>query len=248
MKHKAVLVTGGMGGIGTAIAQHFASMGAIVAVSYNKGGDHILAEHWQQCQKELGYKFIVSYGDISDFNSTVKMVDTVIEQLGKIDILVNNAGVTRDATLTKMSPEQWHHVINTNLNGLYNVTRHVIPKMIEHQFGRIINISSINGQKGQFGQTNYCAAKAAMHGFTKALAYEVAKKGITVNTVSPGHVKTPMLEDIPAQILDKIIQQIPVGRLAEPSEVAKVVAFLAEESSGYITGSNFSINGGQHMY
>lgn len=248
MRGKAVLVTGGTGGIGTAIAQHFASLGATVAVSYNKGGDHTLAENWLREQKELGYDFIISYGDISNFESAAKMIDAVTNEIKKIDILVNNAGVTKDVTLVKMSPDQWHHVINTNLNGIYNVTRNVVPNMIAQQFGRIINISSINGQKGQFGQTNYCAAKAAMHGFTKALAYEVARKGITVNTVSPGHVNTAMLEDVPQDILDKIVQQIPLGRLAEPIEIARVVGFLAEENSAYITGSNFSINGGQHMY
>lgn len=186
--------------------------------------------------------------NIGEFASTQTMVKELLEQLGKIDILVNNAGVTDDTTLMKMSSDQWHKVINTNLNGVFNVTRNVLDNMIQAQYGRIINISSINGQKGQFGQTNYCAAKAGIHGFTKALAHEMAKKGITVNTVSPGYVKTPMVEKLPNTILDNIIKLIPIGRLAEPNEVARVVGFLASEESSYITGSNFSINGGQHMY
>lgn len=248
MRGKVALVTGGMGGIGLATAQHLASLGAQVAISYNKGGNHTLAEQWQQEQTALGFNFLINYVDVSNFESVGSMVKDLTHQLGKIDILVNNAGVTEDTTLIKMTAQQWHKVINTNLNGIFNVTRHILNSMIENKYGRIINISSINGQKGQFGQTNYCAAKAGIHGFTKALAQEVAKKGITVNTISPGYVKTSMLEEVPSQILDKIIQQIPVGRLAEPSEIARMVGFLASEQSGYITGSNFSINGGQHMY
>lgn len=248
MHGKIALVTGGMGGIGTAIAQHLSYQGTKVAITYNKNGDHEHASAWQKEQKKQGFEFSIHYADIGNYNAVTNMVEEVIAQYGRIDILVNNAGITEDITLLKMTPEQWDKVINTNLNGTFNVTRNVIASMIDNQYGRIINISSINGQKGQFGQTNYCATKAGIHGFTKALAYEVAKKGITVNTVSPGHVKTPMLEDIPPEILDKIIAQIPIGRLAEPSEVARVVGFLASKETGYITGSNFSINGGQHMY
>lgn len=248
MEGKTVLITGGMGGVGTAIAQHMVTRGAKVAVSYNKGGNHLAAKTWQQTQAAQGYQFTIAYGDITDFNSVSQMVDDLIKTYGKIDILVNNAGITEDVTLMKMSFTQWHKVINTNFNGIFNITRHILNHMVENQYGRIINISSINGQKGQYGQTNYCAAKAGIHGFTKALAYEVAKKGVTVNTVSPGHVKTPMLDGISTTILDKIIQQIPIGRLAEPIEIARMVGFLAEKDSGYITGSNFSINGGQHMF
>lgn len=248
MKGKTAVVTGGMGGIGTAIAKHFANQGVRVAVTYHKGGDHERANDWVQEQKSQGYDFKICYADIIDFDSTQKMVKDLLQELGSIDILVNNAGITEDTTLMKMSAEQWYKVINTNLNGVFNVTRHVLESMIKSNFGRIINISSINGQKGQFGQTNYCAAKAGIHGFTKALAQEVARKGITVNTVSPGYVKTSMVEKLPEAVLDSIVKQIPVGRLAAPEEVARVVGFLAGHESSYITGSNFSINGGQHMY
>lgn len=248
MHGSTAVITGGMGGIGTAIARHFADRGVKVAVTYHKGGDHTLAKSWLEEQKLLGYDFIIQHANISDFDSAQKMVQELQNSLGSIDILVNNAGITEDSTLMKMSADQWYKVINTNLNGVFNVTRHVLEHMIKSQFGRIINISSINGQKGQFGQTNYCAAKAGIHGFTKALAQEVARKGITVNTVSPGYVRTSMVEKISDSILDGIIKQIPVGRLAEPDEVARLVGFLASKDSSYITGSNFSINGGQHMY
>lgn len=248
MKGRTAVITGGMGGIGTAIAQHLARNGARVAVTYHKGGDKTPAEAWGREQKELGYDFFLSYANIADFQSTQEMVQDIIQKMGKIDILVNNAGITEDITLMKMSADQWHKVINTNLNGVFNVTRNVLDTMVKSQYGRIINISSINGQKGQFGQTNYCAAKAGIHGFTKALAQEVARKGITVNTISPGYVKTAMVEKMPENILEAIIKQIPMGRLAEPEEVARVVGFLASESSSYITGTNFSINGGHHMY
>ncbi len=248
MKGKTALVTGGMGGIGTIIARHLIDNGARVAVTYNKGGDHAIARDWQQDQAKDGYEIDIFFADLTDFSSTEKMVNEVLSQFKQIDILINNAGVTEDTTLAKMTPEQWHHVINSNLNSTFNVTRNVLKDMIKNQYGRIINISSINGQKGQFGQTNYCASKAGIHGFTKALAYEVAKKGITVNTVSPGYVKTPMVEKVSPNILEDIIKQIPLGRLAEPTEVARLVGFLAAQESSYITGSNFSINGGQHMY
>ncbi len=248
MHDKVALVTGGMGGIGTTIAQHLADCGAKVAVTYNKKGNHELAQQWQQEQKAQGYDFAIFYADLVDYAATEQMINAVIAQFGHIDILVNNAGITEDTTLAKMQPEQWYKVINNNLNSIFNVTRNVVKDMIARQYGRIINISSINGQKGQFGQTNYCAAKAGIHGFTKALAYEVARKGITVNTISPGYVKTGMLEKIAPNVLEDIIKQIPVGRLAEPDEIARTVGFLASKNSGYITGSNFSINGGQHMF
>lgn len=247
MQGKLALVTGGMGGIGTAIAQSLAKQGAQVVVTYNKGGDHTLAKAWKEEQASLGFTFSTVYADISDHDSSLKMVREVEGSLGKIDILVNNAGVTEDVTLMKMSPDQWHRVINTNLNGMYYITRHALNKMIESKYGRIINISSVNGSKGQFGQTNYCASKAGIYGFTKALAYEVARKGITVNAVSPGYVKTSMTSKVSPEILKGIVDQIPLGRLAEPEEVAHVVAFLASEQARYITGSNIAVNGGQYM-
>lgn len=248
MQNKIALVTGGMGGIGTNIAQYLYEKGATVVVTYFKNGNHAAAQAWQEEQKKLGYEFHIYFVNLADFAATEKMIDSVVNQFGKIDILVNNAGVTEDITLAKMTPEQWHKVIDNNLHSTFNVTRNALKDMIKNQYGRIINISSINGQKGQFGQTNYCASKAGIHGFTKALAYEVARKGITVNTISPGYVKTQMLEGIASNILDDIIKQIPVGRLADPKEVARAVAFLADSESGYITGANFSINGGQHMF
>lgn len=247
MKNRTALVTGGMGGIGTVIARHLFDLGANVAVTYYKHGDHKLAQKWQAEQKQQGYDFSIFYVDLTDFNLTEQMVQEVIQSLGHINVLINNAGITADSSLLKMQPEQWYGVINNNLNSIFNVTQNVVKDMIKNQYGRIINISSINGQKGQFGQTNYCAAKAGIHGFTKALAYEVAKKGITVNTVSPGYVSTAMTEKIDPTILQNIIQQIPIGRLAEPNEVARAVGFLASSESGYITGSNVSINGGQYM-
>lgn len=247
MRDDTALVTGGMGGIGTVIAQFLANSGTQVAVTYNKKGNHELAKQWQEEQKKLGYDFAIFYVDLTDYNITEAMVNAVIQHLGRIDILVNSAGITADTTLLKMIPAQWYDVINNNLNSMFNVTHHVLKDMIKNQYGRIINISSINGQKGQFGQTNYCASKAGIHGFTKALAYEVAKKGITVNTISPGYVRGGMVEKVPPNILEEIIKQIPVGRLAEPEEIARAVEFLAARTSGYITGSNFSINGGQYM-
>ena len=246
MQGKIALVTGGMGGIGTATAQQLAQKGAVVLVAYHR--DRNAAVSWQEEQKKLGFDFTIVQGDITNFESASAMVAEALKKLGKIDILVNNAGIIQDTSLAKMSYEQWIKVIDADLNSLFNVTRNVLPKMLESQYGRIINISSVNAQKGQFGQTNYTAAKAGVHGFTKSLAHEVAKKGITVNTVSPGYVKTAMMDNIAPEILDKIIQQIPVGRLALPLEIANMVCFLAAETSAYITGANFSINGGLHMF
>lgn len=246
MQGRIALVTGGMGGIGTSIAQYLLKNGAKVAVTYHR--EEKLALKWQEEQKQAGFDFVITPADISDFESSAKMVDDVINRLGKIEILVNNAGIADDATLAKMSLEQWNKVINADLNSLFHVTRHVIPNMLEHKYGRIVNISSVNGQKGQFGQSNYTAAKAGVHGFTKSLAYEVARKGITVNTVSPGYVKTRMMDKIAPEILSKIIDQIPVARLASTEEIASLVSFLSADTSSYITGANFAINGGLHMF
>ncbi len=176
------------------------------------------------------------------------MVTQIKEKQKKIDILVNNAGITRDVTLKKMTKEDWNAVLRIDLDSIFNVTRPILDLMLENGFGRIINMSSVNGQKGQFGQTNYAAAKAGMHGFTKSLALETARKNITVNTISPGYIKTEMMADIPEEVMEKILVQIPMGRLGEVEEVARLVMFLAAEESGYITGANFSINGGLHMY
>lgn len=248
MIQRIALVTGGSGGIGTAICRHLHDVGAKVVSGFSHGGDNTHVLKWQEEQKQQNYHFNVIYGDVSNFESCAAMIEEVQATIGPIDILVNNAGITRDATLRKMLAEQWNAVMRINLDSVFNVTRHVINGMIERQFGRVINISSINGQKGQFGQSNYSAAKAGMHGFTKALSQEVANKGVTVNTVSPGYVATDMVRKMPANVLEQIIAQIPVGRLAEPAEIGRVVAFLAAEESGFITGANIAVNGGQHMY
>lgn len=242
------LVTGGTGGLGTAICQALAAEGAKVIAAYNKGGNHEQAKNWQLKQKELGFDIDIAYGDVSDFNCTQKMVSSLLTKYVSIDILVNNAGITRDGRFVNMNLEQWEDVRKTNYDSLFNTTKHVLPNMIENKFGRIINISSVNGQKGQFGQSNYSAAKAAVHGFTKALAQEVASLGVTVNTISPGYIATEMVMAVPEKVREKIIMQIPVGRLGEPSEIGRSVVFLSAIEGGYITGSNLSVNGGQHMY
>jgi acetoacetyl-CoA reductase len=248
MNKRIALVTGGTGGIGTAICRHLYSQGVQVIAGYSHGGDNTHAKKWLAAQQEENFKFEIAYGDVSNFESCQAMIEEIQTKVGTIDILVNNAGITRDATLKKMQVSEWDSVMRVNLDSIFNVTRHVVNGMLERNFGRIINISSINGQKGQFGQTNYSAAKAGMHGFTMALAQEVASKGVTVNTVSPGYVATEMVMKVPPAVLEKIVAQIPVGRLAKPIEVAHVVTFLASDESGFITGANISVNGGQHMF
>jgi acetoacetyl-CoA reductase len=245
---KVAMVTGGTGGIGTAICQHLHRMGHRVFAGYYGGGNHDKAKAWQKEQRAFGYDIEIVFGNVRDYACCVDCVKAVETEAGPIDILVNNAGVTRDSMFRKMTPEQWSDVITANLNSLFNMTRLVINGMIERGWGRIINISSLNAQKGQMGQTNYSAAKAGMHGFTKALALEVAGKGITVNTVSPGYIATKMVMAVPEKVREKIIADIPVGRLGEIDEVARVVTFLAAPEAGYITGSQVSVNGGQHMF
>lgn len=248
MKQRIALVTGGTGGIGTAICRELATKGFRVVAGFSRGGDSSAAIAWQAAERTKDFNFEITYGDVSSFESCVGMIEEIETNIGPIDILVNNAGITKDSTLRKMEIAQWNAVLRINLDSLFNVTRPVINGMIERQFGRIINISSINGQKGQFGQTNYAAAKAGMHGFTKALALEVASKGITVNTISPGYVATDMVSNMNSKVLEQVIAAIPVGRLAAPAEIARVVTFLAAEEAGFITGANIAVNGGQHMY
>jgi len=245
MSQRVALVTGGTGGIGTAICRELADRGCKVAANYLEGVDDGPA--WQAQQKADGYDFVVVPGNVADFDSSEAMIKAVVAAAGPIDILVNCAGITKDSTLKKMKKEQWYDVLNVNLNSVFNVTKHVADSMVERGWGRIINISSVNGQKGQFGQANYSAAKAGMHGFTMAVAQEVARKGVTVNTISPGYIGTQMVMAIPDDVRAKIVAQVPVGRLAEPSEIAHAVAFLADERSGFITGANLAINGGLHM-
>ncbi|MDX1901199.1 MAG: acetoacetyl-CoA reductase [Gammaproteobacteria bacterium] len=247
MKNHVVLVTGGAGGIGTAICQHFCRKETRVIATYHRNGDHDSARTWQAEQRKLGFDIAIKYVDVTDFTLCEQLVKEIESEYGAIDILVNNAGITRDVSLSKMKLEQWQDVLKTNLDGIFNITRHAINGMINRHYGRIINISSINGQKGQRGQSNYAASKAGIHGFTKSLAQEVANRGITVNTVSPGYIETEMVMSVPEPIREKIINEIPVGRLGRPAEVARVVVFLASQESSFITGSNITINGGQYL-
>jgi len=211
------------------------------------GPNSVRRETWLKGMHDEGYDVHASEGNVSDWTSTKEAFEKVRAEIGEVDVLVNNAGITRDGQFRKMSREDWDMVINTNLNSLFNVTKQVIDGMVERGWGRIINISSVNGQKGQFGQTNYSTAKAGLHGFTMALAQEVATKGVTVNTVSPGYVGTDMVKAIRPDVLDKIVAGIPVKRLAEPEEIASIVAWIASNEGGYATGADFSINGGLHM-
>jgi acetoacetyl-CoA reductase len=245
MAKRIAVVTGGMGGIGHAISRELHDQGIRVIAAYSRKHEAALA--WQEEQKKEGYNFDIAYADVTDFQSCADMIKKIETEIGPIDILVNNAGITRDHACCKMSKEDWDIVINTDLSSIFYVTRHAVNGMKERNYGRIINISSINGQKGQYGQVNYSAAKAGIHGFTKALALEVAKHHITVNTISPGYVATDMVMAVPEEIRAKIIAQIPMGRLAEPEEVAHVVTFLADEKNSYITGANIAINGGHYM-
>ncbi|KTD44246.1 acetoacetyl-CoA reductase [Legionella parisiensis] len=246
MMKGVAIVTGGTGGIGTAICQRLATDFQVVAC-YFKHGKHEEAKQWQEEQKKLGHDIDIVYGDIAQFADCEKIVALVKERYGRVDVLINNAGITQDCSLRKMTPDQWQYVVDANLTSVFNMTRNVIPIMIDEGFGRIISISSINGRKGQFGQCNYAATKSALYGFTKSLALEVANKGITVNTVSPGYVETPMLTSLKEEVLKSIIASIPVGRLGNPKEIADAVAFLASPDSGFITGANLDINGGQYM-
>jgi acetoacetyl-CoA reductase len=240
-----VLVTGATGGLGTAMCKELNNDGYRVAANFRNKGK---AEQWRQKILDEGVEVYCFEGDVTDYDSVGRMIGEIEATLGPVDILVNNAGITRDIRFAKMTPEDWHAVIDTNLNSVFNCTRHVINGMIERQFGRVINISSVNGQRGQFGQCNYSAAKAGMHGFTKTLAMEVAKYGITVNTISPGYIGTDMVMAVEQKYRDAIVAQIPVGRLGGTHEVAHLVSFLASEEASFITGANYSINGGQHVY
>ncbi|HUN93603.1 MAG TPA: acetoacetyl-CoA reductase [Burkholderiaceae bacterium] len=241
---KVAYVTGGMGGIGTAICRHFHKMGYTVIAGCGPTRDF---NKWLVEQKNDGFNFHASVGNVSDWESTRQAFEKAKAALGPIDILVNNAGITRDGVFRKMSLEDWRTVIDTNLNSLFNVTKQVIDGMLDRSWGRIINISSVNGEKGQFGQTNYSAAKAGMHGFTMALAQEVASKGVTVNTVSPGYIATDMVMAVREDVRDKIIQTIPVKRLGRAEEIASVVGWLTTDDAGFTTGADFSCNGGLHM-
>lgn len=246
MMGKVALVTGGIRGIGGKISLRFL-LEHYQVIAIDTDADRL--KEWVEIQREAGFaKADAIRCDVSDYAQCQDTVGTLLKQYGHIDVLVNNAGITRDATFKKMDKSQWDAVIQVNLNSMFNMTKPVLDNMLANQRGRIINISSINGQKGQFGQTNYSAAKAGVHGFTKALAQEVARKNITVNTISPGYIHTEMMQAIPTDVLEAIVAQIPVGRLGEADEIAELALYLASDKAGFITGSNIAINGGQHMY
>ncbi|NDZ17016.1 beta-ketoacyl-ACP reductase [Variovorax sp. WS11] len=245
-KQRVVLITGGMGGLGEAISSRMADAGYKVVVTYSPGN----AKHgeWTAAMKENGYDMYAVACDVADYDSCSQAVAEVHEKIGAVDVLVNNAGITRDTTFKKMDKVNWDAVLRTNLDSLFNVTKQVVDGMLERGWGRIINVSSVNGSKGAFGQTNYSAAKAGVHGFTKALALEVARKNVTVNTISPGYIGTKMVTAVPEEVLNtKILPQIPLGRLGRPEEVAALVIYLASEEAAFVTGANIAINGGQHM-
>ncbi|WP_404380400.1 acetoacetyl-CoA reductase [Caenispirillum salinarum] len=240
-KGRVALVTGGTRGIGRAISEHLRDAGCKVAANY--GGNDAAAEQFTKETGIAAYKF-----DVSSFDSVKEGIEKITKELGPVEIVVNNAGITRDGTLHKMSYEQWEAVIHTNLTSCYNTCKCVIDSMRERGFGRIVNIGSINGQAGQYGQVNYAAAKSGIHGFTKALAQEGAAKGITVNAIAPGYVDTDMVRAVPHHVLEKIIAKIPMGRLGRAADIARGVVFLTADDADFITGSTLSINGGQHMY
>ncbi|SEG27793.1 acetoacetyl-CoA reductase [Thauera chlorobenzoica] len=244
---RVALVTGGMGGLGEAICIKLAALGYKVVTTHSPGNTK--AAEWLLAMNNMGYGFKAYPCDVSDFDSSKACVETVAREVGPVDVLVNNAGITRDMTFKKMTKADWDAVIGTNLDSVFNMTKQVMDGMVERRWGRVINVSSVNGQKGAFGQTNYSAAKAGMHGFTKALALEVARNGVTVNTISPGYIGTKMVMAIPQEILDsKILPQIPLARLGKPEEIAGLVAYLSSEEAAFVTGANISINGGQHMF
>jgi len=236
-----------MGGLGEAICIKLAALDFKVVTTFSPGNTKV--DDWLKGMHALGFAFKAYACDVTDFESARACVAAVSSEVGPVDVLVNNAGITRDMTFKRMSKGDWDAVIHTNLDSVFNMSKQVLDGMSERKWGRIINVASVNGQKGAFGQTNYAAAKAGMHGFTKALALEVAKQGVTVNTISPGYIGTKMVTAIPQEVLDsKILPQIPVNRLGKPEEIAGLVAYLASDEAAFVTGANISINGGQHMY
>ncbi|MBI4193993.1 MAG: acetoacetyl-CoA reductase [Betaproteobacteria bacterium] len=247
MAQRVAVITGGMGGLGEAFCVRLAKIGCRVVATYSPGNKK--SAEWLAEMKKQGYDFSAVEVDVADFDSCQKAVAKITADTGPIDVLVNNAGITRDASFRKMDKNGWDVVMRTNLDSVFNMTKPVIEGMAERGWGRVINVSSVNGQKGAFGQTNYSAAKAGMHGFTKALALEYARKGVTVNTISPGYIGTKMVMAVPKDVLEsKVIPQIPVGRLGKPEEVAALVGYLCSEEAAFVTGANIAINGGQHMY
>ena len=242
---RTALVTGGMGGLGQAIARTLHAAGHRVLVTCTAADDDVLG--WLAAQAAAGFDFAAYEVDVGDFSSCQAMAQRIQADGHQVDILVNNAGITRDATFRKLGWEDWDAVLRVNLDSMFNVTKVFIDGMTTRGWGRVINISSVNGSKGQFGQTNYSASKAGVQGFTRALAQEVARKGVTVNAVSPGYVGTQLVMDMPEDIRARIVAEIPLGRLGRPEEIAALVGFIASEPAGYMTGSNVAMNGGQHM-
>jgi len=246
-QQRIAVVTGGMGGLGESISTKMADAGYKVVVTYSPSNTKFKA--WLDDMKGKGYDFAAYPVDVASFDDCAAKCARIQSECGNVDILVNNAGITRDMTFKKMTKADWDAVMRTNLDSCFNMTKQAMDGMVDRGWGRVINVSSVNGQKGAFGQTNYSAAKAGIHGFTKALALEVAKKGVTVNTISPGYIGTQMVTAIPKEILDsKILPQIPTGRLGKPEEIAGLIIYLCSEEAAFVTGANISINGGQHMY
>jgi acetoacetyl-CoA reductase len=245
MAKRIAYVTGGMGGIGSAITTRLCEEGYTVVAGCGPGSPR--KDKWLAAMRGRGFDVHASEGNVANWESTRAAFERVRNDIGPVDILVNNAGITRDGTFRKMSADDWHAVIETNLNSLFHVTKQVIDGMLDRGWGRIINISSVNGQKGQFGQTNYSTAKAGIHGFTMALAQEVASKGVTVNTISPGYIGTDMVRGMRPDVLEKIVATIPVKRLGTPEEIGAIVAWIASDQSAFATGADFSLNGGLHM-
>ena len=244
---RVALVTGGMGGLGEAICIKLAALGYKVVTTHSPGNAKV--NDWLQSMNNMGYGFQGVPCDVSSFESAEACIKQVEESAGSVDVLVNNAGITRDMTFKKMTKADWDAVIHTNLDSVFNMTKQVMPGMLERKWGRVVNVSSLNGIKGAFGQTNYAAAKAGMHGFTKSLALEVARSGVTVNTISPGYIGTKMVMAIPSEVLEsKILPHIPMNRLGKPEEIAGLIAYLCSEEAAFVTGANISINGGQHMF
>jgi len=244
---KVALVTGGMGGLGTAICRRLHDEGFQVATTYSPSNS--TQEAWLSAQRDEDYRFTAYRVDVTDYGACEWMMQKLLAEMGRLDVLVNNAGITRDRSLRKMGVADWQAVLRADLDSVFNLSKQAIEPMMTRRWGRIVNISSVNAQQGAFGQVNYAAAKAGMHGFTKALALEMARHGITVNTVSPGYLRTKMVEAVPQDVLnEKILPQIPMGRLGEPDEVAGLVAYLVSEDAAFMTGANLAINGGQHMY
>ena len=246
MAKRIALITGGMGGLGESISTKMADAGFKVVVTHSPGNKNAAA--WVSDYKSKGYSFAAYGTDVADYDSCAACVAKVQSEVGPVDILINNAGITRDMTFKKMTKADWDIVMHTNLDSAFNMAKQVCDGMVERGWGRIVNVSSVNGSKGAFGQTNYAAAKAGMHGFTKSLALEVAKKGVTVNTISPGYIGTKMVMAIPKEVLDsKILPQIPIGRLGKPEEIAGLIIYLCSDEAAFVTGANIAINGGQHM-